>query len=512
MSGSRWRLVSVVVAGLAAGILTWQTQAARVIYGAGAAVTNSPTGDPAAAKAGAGRKASEPRPAANTAKPAGDRPRPSPAARVEPPKLAASFVPPEGTRAIPHVVKPNESTGALAWRYLPRSVYMRSGELESAIRQANGLGRRRLQPGETILIPGIPLEPILDKPVTVPRDFVARGIYLTAYTAGSTYGLDLIKRWKEAGGNAVVFDIKDYDGEVHVPFEHQYASRGGVTIRDLPKFIHYIHSFHMHAIARIAVFRDAYLAENYPELTVQSRRTGKPWLENGKLAWTDPSKPAVQQYNLDLARTVAAAGADEIQFDYVRFPAEGDQADAQFAYQKDHPDRPRSQVITDFVARAYDTLHPMGVLVSLDVFGVMAWARPVDLRHTGQNIAEMARHTDVISPMIYPSHFFGFDGYQVPGDAPEHFISESMQRFKEATQGTGVVLRPWLQAFGWHTKTYSARYILTQVRVAAQEGGVGYLFWNARNDYSKPFEAMPELQTPATAARAATATENTAKK
>jgi hypothetical protein len=68
-----------------------------------------------------------------------------------------------------------------------------------------------------------------------------------------------------------------------------------------------------------------------------------------------------------------------------------------------------------------------------------------------------------------------------------------MQRFELATGGSGVVLRPWLQAFGWHAKTYSPDYILTQVRVAQQQGGVGFLFWNARNDYSKPLEAMPEV-------------------
>jgi hypothetical protein len=96
--------------------------------------------------------------------------------------------------------------------------------------------------------------------------------------------------------------------------------------------------------------------------------------------------------------------------------------------------------------------------------------------------------------MIYPSHFYGFDGYSDPGDAPEHFISESMQHFVGATAGSGVVLRPWLQAFGWHTKTYSSAYIVTQVRVAQQEGGVGFLFWNASNDYSKPFDAMPEVR------------------
>ena len=149
---------------------------------------------------------------------------------------------------------------------------------------------------------------------------MARGIYLTAYTAGGAYGLDLIRRWNDAGGNTVVFDVKDFDGELHVPFKHAYAPPGNITIRNLPKFIHYVHSFQMHAIARIALFRDAHLAQTYPDLAVHSRASGKPWLENGKLVWADPSNPAVQDYNLDLARFAAGAGADEIQFDYVRFP------------------------------------------------------------------------------------------------------------------------------------------------------------------------------------------------
>jgi hypothetical protein len=106
----------------------------------------------------------------------------------------------------------------------------------------------------------------------------------------------------------------------------------------------------------------------------------------------------------------------------------------------------------------------------------------------------MARFCDILSPMIYPSHFFGMEGYDRPGDQPEHFIGESMERFHALTKDTGTKLRPWLQAFAWRTKSYSAGYILTQIRVAKENGGIGYLFWNAGNDYSKPFVAMTELR------------------
>jgi hypothetical protein len=395
-----------------------------------------------------------------------------------------------------HTVMRGDSLPSLALHYLPQTPYMTRGEFEAAIQQANpGKTGKYLRPGDQINIPGILVAPLVEHPVPVPKDFEMRGIYLTAYMAGSDKGLELIQRWRAAGGNAVVFDIKDFDGLVNVPFEHPLAPpRRHVAIRSLPKLVRFLHSLGLHAIVRIAVFRDECLVQNHPDLAVQSRSTGRAWKENGKLVWTDPSRPEVQDYDLALARMAATSGADEIQFDYVRFPAEGDQKDARFAFESSHPDWKRSDVLSRFVARAYNELHSRGVLFSLDVFGVMAWQRTVDLEHTGQDIPAMAQFCDVLSPMVYPSHFFGMDGYARPGDAPEHFISESMQRFVEITADSKVVLRPWLQAFAWHTKTYSDAYIRTQVSAAKEQGGVGFLFWNARNDYSKLFPAMAEMR------------------
>ena len=419
-----------------------------------------------------------------------------------------------------------DSLPAVARKYLRKTTYLTSSELADAIRSANGNRHGAfLKPGEQILIPGILESPIVEKPVPVARDFEVRAIYLTGVMAASEHGERIIRHWREVGGNAVVFDIKDSDGIVNIAFDHPLATGQRHYISDLPKLIRFLHSLNMHAIARIAIFRDEHLVATHPELAVHSRRTGEPWRENGKLVWTDPSNLKVQDYDIALARFVAQSGVDEVQFDYVRFPAEGDQKDAGFAFQADQPkgvsdddsnrNQPagpsktktatkaaaaqpkgiqRSDVIASFLNRAYAQIHPTGVLLSLDVFGVMAWQRPVDLSHTGQDIVAMSRHCDVLSPMIYPSHFFGMDGYEKPGDAPEHFIAESMDRFRLITKDSGVVLRPWLQAFAWRTKTYSPHYVEVQVSVARQKGGIGFLFWNANNDYSKPYTAMPEMR------------------
>ena len=461
------------------------------------------------------------------------------------PSSPLSLSPTPGTDL--YTAKRGDTIPAIAHQYLKRTSFLTSSELAEAIRHTNGKNNEAhsaniLKPGEQISIPGILPAPIVEKTVPVAKDFEARAIYLTGIMAASDHGVRIIRHWREVGGNAVVFDIKDSDGSVTIPFEHPLLGQHQVYIHDLPKFVHFLHSENMHAIARIAIFRDQRMVTEHPELAIKSKKTGQPWRENGKLVWTDSSNPKVQDYNIALAKFVAQSGADEIQFDYVRFPAEGDQKDATFAYQTEHPvtgaqearsedqpygDKPcgdgrlarpanakqggtatkaagckaeaahtiqRSDVIVSFLKKTYAELHPTGVLLSLDVFGVMAWQRPVDLSHTGQDIVGMAKYCDVLSPMIYPSHFFGMDNIAHPGDAPEHFIGESMQRFELITKNSGVVIRPWLQAFRWRTKTYSPAYIKVQVATAKEKGGIGFLFWNAANDYSKPYEAMPEMK------------------
>lgn len=462
------------------------------------------------------------------------------ATTVKPPALPA-LQPTAAPGTEIYTAKRGEAIPTIARRYLGKTSYLTSSELSEAIRNVNGKADGKsniLKANENIVIPGILPAPITEKTIPVAKDFEVRAIYLTGIMAASDHGLRIIRHWREVGGNSVVFDIKDSDGSVTIPFEHPLLGKHQVYIHDVPKLVRFLHQQNMHAIARIAIFRDERLVKEHPELAVQSRKNKQPWRENGKLVWTDPSNPKVQDYNIALAKYVAGLGADEIQFDYVRFPAEGDQKDAAFVFQNDRPqtDSPsasatqvpeggntppdassqepatrnpkpkarspkpaltgpqRSDVITAFLKKAYAEIHPTGALFSLDVFGVMAWQRQVDLSHTGQDIVGMAKYCDVLSPMIYPSHFFGMDNIAHPGDEPAHFIGESMDRFELITKGSGVVIRPWLQAFRWRTKTYSPEYIKVQVETAKNKGGIGFLFWNAANDYSKPYVAMPEMK------------------
>ncbi|MGA8618392.1 MAG: putative glycoside hydrolase, partial [Candidatus Sulfotelmatobacter sp.] len=190
-----------------------------------------------------------------------------------------------------YIAKRGESIPAVAHQYLNRTAYLTSSELSEAIRRINGKdnGERSgniLGAGEQITIPGILHAHIVEKTVPVARDFEVRAIYLTGIMAASDHGIRIIRHWREVGGNAVVFDIKDSDGSVTIPFEHPLLGKHQVYIHDLPKFVHFVHSQNMHAIARIAIFRDERMVVEHPELAIQSRKTKQPWRENGKLVWT----------------------------------------------------------------------------------------------------------------------------------------------------------------------------------------------------------------------------------
>jgi hypothetical protein len=300
-----------------------------------------------------------------------------------------------------HTVAKGESLPGIVHHYLPLSRFLTGSELEQAIRSANpAIKGIWPKPGTEIVIPGYQ-ENWTEKPVPVAKDFEVRAVYLTGAMAGSAKGLEIVRTWRQAGGNSVVFDIKDSDGSVSVPTGLPLApEQKSYPIRNLPKFIAFVHGQGLHAIARIAIFRDEMLVAGHPELAVQSRSHAGAWRENGKLVWTDPSNPKVWAYDIGLAKFAAEHGADEIQFDYVRFPAEGDQKDAKFRFEAEHPEWQRADAITSFLKQAQAEIKPLGVLFSLDVFGVMAWQRQIDLSHTGQDIPQMAKYCDVLSPMI----------------------------------------------------------------------------------------------------------------
>ncbi|HPJ42149.1 MAG TPA: putative glycoside hydrolase [Spirochaetota bacterium] len=324
-----------------------------------------------------------------------------------------------------------------------------------------------------------------------------RGLYFSGDRAGSPSFLSRLPYFKSIGINSIVFDVKDITGIVHLKnsrvreVKELGLNRDG-AIDNLPMLVRQCRKNGIYMIARISVFRDHLLYEMDPSSRIRSGRTGRGWNHGTKELWCDPTNKKVQDYNIALAAELAASGVDEIQFDYIRFPTAGDQDDAIFAW----PDGKRSRVdeITGFLKRAHREVASYDAFLSIDIFGVTAWGKDVDIQKLGQQIELLAANCDIISPMLYPSHFNDhFDGFAKPGDHPYHFIFSGCKKVIELA-GKKALVRPWLQAFSWRVSRYNAEYILEQVKAANDSGAYGYLFWNASNKYDEVFRAMEELR------------------
>jgi hypothetical protein len=394
-----------------------------------------------------------------------------------------------------HQVLPGESLSKIARLYLPLTEAYTIRDLVRKIQERNGLTGTKILPNQRLLIPLVRSCPVVSKTAPKERDFEAKGIYVNRYSMACRKMNRLLHALIGLGGNTVILDGKDMSGKLSYPSRVYQAREIGAStnpsIADPVKLFHDLHKKGIHVGIRIVLFYDPLLAAERPDLAVRSLTTGEPWTENGKRAWVDPSHPTVQRYNLDIARELAEMGVDEIQFDYIRFPAMGNTQDAGFSF--DEHMIPKHQVITDFLARARTELAPYQVLLSIDVFGVMGWSRPEDIQITGQKIEDLAHHCDVISPMIYPSHFYGpFESITNPGDHPFFFVSETCRRFSLLLQDEEVTLRPWIQAFPFGTSTFSEGYILEELRALSQSKTIGWLFWSAGNAYDVAWKALDQ--------------------
>jgi hypothetical protein len=283
------------------------------------------------------------------------------------------------------------------------------------------------------------------------------------------------------GLNAVELDVKDENGRVgfvpsSVPLARQTGAAG--PYYKAKQVARQAHAHGVYLIGRIVTFEDPVLAEKRPDLAIRSS-DGSIWHTNGGLAWTNPYDRRVWQYNVDLAAAAAKAGFDEIQFDYVRFPSDGDLS--LIRYPGKHTQSMR-WTIPAFVQYAARRLHPLGARVSVDVFGLSA-TRDLGI---GQLPRRVSRYVDAVYPMVYPSHFnSGEYGISDPNGFPGETVTRALQDFQRALEGRRARLTPWLQDFSLG-RTYTLDDVLAQVAAARAEHANGFLLWNPEGLYTEP--------------------------
>ena len=314
-----------------------------------------------------------------------------------------------------------------------------------------------------------------------------RGVHVTMALAGVPGKLDQYLALKSAGLNALELDVKDENGEIGFPVNVPLARRVGAAkaYYDAERAVAKIHAAGLYLIGRVVTFEDPLLAAGAPELAIR-RADGSRWLNRAGLGWTNPYDRRVWKYNVDISEQAAKLGFDEIQFDYVRFPSDGDIS--QIRYPGRHA-QPMGWTIPRFLEYARTRLKPLGVRISTDVFGLAA-TRNLGI---GQLPRRMSHYVDAIYPMVYPSHYVPGE-YNIinPDSRPGTTVAYSLRDFRTALEGSKTKLIPWLQNFSLR-RTYTLADVQDQIQAARLEHTKGFMLWNAEGVYTvkalgtKPF-------------------------
>ena len=306
-----------------------------------------------------------------------------------------------------------------------------------------------------------------------------RGIHVTMALASLDGKLAEYLKLVDEGMNTIQLDVKDENGEIgFIPSAVPLATAVGAARpyyrpREAAKLIH---RKGVYLIGRVVTFEDPRLSEGKPELAIKNP-DGSVWHNHADLGWTNPYDKRVWDYNVSIAEVAARAGFDEIQFDYVRFPTDGDVES--IVYPKKTA-TPPGWVIAQFVHYATQRLKPLGVRVSADVFGLSA-TRDLGI---GQIPRRLSKYVDAVYPMVYPSHYgSGEYGLEDPNASPGATVEWSLADFRRELKKGKAELIPWLQDFSYG-RTYGLADVKAQIEAARLMGARGYLLWNPLGIYT----------------------------
>jgi hypothetical protein len=325
-----------------------------------------------------------------------------------------------------------------------------------------------------------------------------KAVYCTSWCAGSAIRVNyLINLIRETELNAVVIDIKDYSGYVAYDIRNDEVARYGAKQIRIPRINSLIKKFHdegIYVIARQTVFQDPILAAARPDWAIKNSK-GELWKDNLKLAWVDPASSGVWDYNIAIAKDALARGFDEVNFDYVRFPSDGNLRDMVFPVYDGKTTR--QEVLADFFKKLRQETE--GKKISADLFGLTTIN--YDDLGVGQVIESAFLNFDYVSPMVYPSHYAaGFLGHQNPAEFPaevvQYSVTSAISRrnilVQQEREEEIAALRPWLQDFDLGAK-YDEAMVRSEIDAVEQNGGRGWLLWNPSNWYTKEALKPAEL-------------------
>jgi hypothetical protein len=332
-----------------------------------------------------------------------------------------------------------------------------------------------------------------------------KGIYMTSWVASTRdWRSNMVKMIDTTEVNSIVIDVKDYTGKISFEiFDPEFIKIGSPEkrINDIKEFISVLHEKNIYVIARISVFQDAFWVKKRPDLAVKTK-AGAVWKDRKGIAWLDPCSKEVWDYIVKIAKETEKVGFDELNFDYIRFPSDGNMKD--IAYDFCPQGFNRADMLESFFKYLSEQLKDTGIPISADMFGFVS--TNIDDLNIGQVLEKAAPHFDYICPMVYPSHYPPtYGGFKNPADHPYEVIKLAMdtavkrllnqeaglaplatstpQFSAEETKRIGSKIRPWLQDFDMGAN-YTAEMIRKEKQAVYDAGLNSWLLWDPANKYT----------------------------
>jgi hypothetical protein len=313
-----------------------------------------------------------------------------------------------------------------------------------------------------------------------------RAIYMTSWVAATpSLRANLLQIIDETEINAVVIDIKDYTGKISFAVRDPELQKIGSAenrIKDIDAFIESLHDRGVYVIGRLSAFQDAYMTEHRPDLAVKRESDGKVWRDRKGISWIDASAPDMWEYLVRIAEESHARGFDEINFDYIRFPSDGNMQDIAYPFTKTN----KPQALENFFAYVAKEFEDSDIVLSADLFG-MVTSNTDDLG-IGQVLERALPYFDYIAPMVYPSHYpTGWHGFKNPAAHPYEVIKISMSDGIKRAEAMGVSplkLRPWIQDFNLGAD-YTAEMVRAQIKATYDIGLTSWMIWDPANTYTR---------------------------
>ena len=339
----------------------------------------------------------------------------------------------------------------------------------------------------------IPIDAQMTKDVAL-TPFVARALYAPSAIFEGTGRLDamldLIDRTEV---NAMVIDVKETAGNLYWATDLPAAKAVGAVMETpllkLDEVLPKLKERGIYTIARMVVMKDNTLGNARPDLAVRNAATGEPWRDYRGGVWLDPYNAGVAEYIAALAADLAKKGFDEVQLDYVRFFSDGDYATADTNLPNTQSFRlPAVRRLFRVVSDSLMTTH---AFFSADVFPISFIA--TDDQGIGQRPEVIMPYVDYFSPMVYPSHYGPYTfGFANPNDHPYEVINETLKIMNEERKGLRMVIRPWIQDFGFGPfRPYTASQVLQEIQAASDNGAEGWMIWNASAHFTESALAPP---------------------